>query len=318
MGVARFADGVWSPASVVPTEPLSLHPATHALHYGSSCFEGLKAHRGTDGSIRIFRLADHAARMQQSASTLGLPVPGDTLLTDMIVATVAANSAVVPDAPGSLYLRPMLLGTDLNIGSATKPSASALLCVVASPVGEYFSGSLSMVVETGLLRTTPQFGKVKSGANYAMALPVLRAAKQQHGADQVIFSYEGVVQEASAANVIMIRPDRVTTPALTDAFLHGVTRDSVLRLAHDLGYTVDEHHVTVDELMAWMPRGEVALSGTAAILTPVERLLRSDTLATSSGHDFGHTEKLCSALRAIQIGESEDRHGWLTDVGGAS
>ncbi|MET0275404.1 MAG: aminotransferase class IV, partial [Acidimicrobiia bacterium] len=142
MTVARWADGVWDVPKLGPVEPLPLHPATHALHYGSSCFEGLKAHRGVDGVVNIFRLDAHVRRLQQSADTLALPAPPEPMLRDMIIDVVRAGLADVPDAPGSLYLRPTLLGTEVNIGAAGHPSAEAILFVLASPVGDYFEGGM--------------------------------------------------------------------------------------------------------------------------------------------------------------------------------
>jgi len=130
MVVAEAADGAFSAPRVLPTADFTLHPFAHCLHYGSTCFEGLKAHRGTDGVVRIFRLDRHVARMRRTADLVQLPVPDAELLEGMITAAVASNLAEVPEAPGALYLRPMLLGTDPNIGAAATPSAGALLAVV--------------------------------------------------------------------------------------------------------------------------------------------------------------------------------------------
>lgn len=314
MATARFDDGAWSPLAVVDTGAFSLHPATHAFHYGSACFEGLKAHRGRDGRVRIFRLDAHVARMRHSAAGVSLPVPDADLLTNMIIETVSANIDAVPPMPGSLYLRPTLIGTDINVGAAATPSSSALLFVLACPVGEYFSGGLKLVVETEIPRTTPHFGRIKTGANYVMALPLLSAARQRHGAHQVLFAPGGRVQETGAANVVMIEADRVVTPGLTDHFLHGVTRDSVLRLAEALGYAVDEREIRIEEFMRWMPAGEIALTGTAALLAPVDEVVRPDTGESSQEGGHHRTQRLLSGLQALHAGEADDPHGWLTGI----
>ncbi len=321
MAVATWADGTWAAPTLGPVEPFSMHPATHVLHYGSACFEGLKAHRGTDGKVRIFRLDSHVRRMLKSAEILMLPQPPAEMLRQMIVDVVAACVDEVPAAPGSLYLRPTLVGTVENIGAAAVPSTDALLYVLASPVGDYFAGGirpLKLAVETVQPRTTPQFGMVKSGANYVMALGPTMRAKLDLGADQVLFAPDGVIQETGAANFMMINPDQIITPALSEAFLHGVTRDSVLVLAADLGYEVDERQVlTVDDLLNWAQVGsaEAALSGTAAVLAAVGALLMDgEEVPVGSGDVGPHTLRLRKALTDLHVGEAEDRHGWLTLV----
>ena len=316
MVVARAVDGSFGPAEVVPTAELSLHPFAHCLHYGSTCFEGLKAHRGPDGVVRIFRPDRHFARMRRTADLVQLPVPPAELLDEMITSAVAANLSQVPEAPGALYVRPMLIGTDPNIGAAASPSTSALLIVVTSPVGDYFAGGvrpLTLLVETDVPRTTPQFGEAKAGANYLMALGVTRRARAEHGCDQVLFAPGGQVQETGAANFLLLDSDRVVTRALDSTFLHGVTRDSVLTLARDRGMAVEERDVSVDELLAW--RGEAALAGTAAVLSGVGTLVHRGARHTVGDGSVGATTlALRAGLAAIQRGEVEDVHGWTRPV----
>lgn len=319
MAGADFVDGAWTTARLEPVQPLSLHPAAHVLHYGSACFEGLKAHRGVDGTVRVFRLDRHVARMQQSAEVLVLPVPPTELLTDMVLDTVRDALDDVPEAPGSLYLRPILIGVDPNIGSAARPSDDALLYVLASPVGDYFAGGLRpLVVAVSLApRTTPRFGVVKTGANYAMALGTTRQANRELGADQVLFAPEGRVEETGASNFLLLDGERLVTPALTSAFLHGVTRDSLLRIAADLGYDVEERTVTVDDLVSWAarPNAEAALSGTAAALSPVgELVLEGERIRVGTGAVGPNAVRLRDALREVQTGVRADPDGWLTEV----
>src|SRR5262249_47229893 len=149
---------------------------------------------------------------------LCLPVPPDAMLADMIVDVTRAAVPDVPDSPGSLYLRPTLLGTEVNIGAAAHPSTEATLFVIASTVGDYFAGGirpLSLAIEVDRPRTTPQFGMVKTGANYAMALGLTMRAHETLGIDQVLFAPGGVVQETGASNFLLIAGDRVVTPELT-------------------------------------------------------------------------------------------------------
>jgi branched-chain amino acid aminotransferase len=318
MVVAEAVEGTFGAARVLPTADFALHPFSHCLHYGSTCFEGLKAHRGLDGVVRIFRADQHVARMRRTAALTQLPVPSAELLEGMIVAAVEANLAEAPAAPGALYLRPMLLGTEPNIGAAASPSRSALLAVVASPVGDYFAGGvrpLSLLVETDLPRTTPQFGEAKAGANYLMALGVTRRAREELGCDQVLFAPGGQVQETGAANFLLFDTDRVVTRALDSTFLHGVTRDSVLTLARDRGMTVEERDIDVEELLAW--RGEAAISGTAAVLSGIGTLVHGGVRHTVGDGSVGPvTLALREGLTAIQRGEVEDVHGWTRPVHG--
>lgn len=319
MVVAVTSGGVFGAPSVQPTEPVQLHPFAHGLHYGSSCFEGLKAHRGVDGVVRAFRLDYHAQRLSESARRLHLPDPGEQLIVTMIEQAIRANLEAVPDAPGALYLRPVLIGTEANIGAAATPSREALLYVVASPVGDYFAGGirpLTLQVETDIPRTTPQFGQVKTGANYAMALDVTLQAGRDHGADQVLFAPGGDVQETGAANFLLINDDWVVTRALDSTFLHGATRDAILRLAGDLGYRVEERSIPSDELVAWAAGGEAALAGTAAVLSGVGALIMEGRRITVGDGQVGaNTLRLRQALVDVQQGRADDLHGWTSVIG---
>ncbi len=318
MVVAEAVRGSFGPARTEPMGTLAIHPFAHALHYGSACFEGLKAHRGVDGTVRLFRYQRHVARMRRTAELLHLPVPPEALLAGMIRDAVAANLEVAPASPGALYLRPLLLGTDPNIGAAAAPSADALLLVLASPVGDYFAGgdrALRLKVETDIPRTTPAFGEAKAGANYVLALGVTRQARAAHGVDQVLFAPDGDVQEAGAANFLLLSEDRLVTRNLDGSFLHGVTRDSVLQLARDASLEVEERPVRLEEVLAWP--GEAALAGTAAVLAGVGELVHEGRTHTIGDGTVGPvTRRLREALLAIQRAEAEDRHGWLTPVDG--
>ncbi|HEX6254224.1 MAG TPA: branched-chain amino acid aminotransferase [Euzebyales bacterium] len=317
MAVSVYEADRFEDHEVVSADSLPLTPASHVLHYGSACFEGLKAHRGTDGVERIFRLDRHVERMRISAELLCLPEPPVDLLTEMIRDVVVANRDDVPEPPGALYLRPVLIGTEPNIGAAARPSRTALLYVISSPVGDYFdtSRTLTVMIETELPRTTPQFGQVKTGANYAMALGITRRAAREHGADQVLFSPGGLVQETGAANFLMIDGHCIVTRGLDGSFLHGVTRDSVLTIAREQGYDVEERDVTVDEIVERAPQVEMALSGTAAVLAPIGTLIHEgQQITVGDGSPGPNTGKLRETLLAVQRGETPDRWGWTTQV----
>lgn len=306
--------------SAKPVANLSLHPGTHCFHYASTCFEGLKAHRQLDGSLAIFRVDDHAARMVQSIERLSMEPPPADLIRTMIIDAVQANAAVTPSPPGSLYIRPTMVGTLLNVGAAAAPSNSALLYVLTSPVGDYFAGGirpLSIYVETDIPRTTPQFGMVKAGANYAMALGPTLEAKRTYGADQVLFATGGDLTETGASNFFLVDDNRLITRNLDESFLHGVTRASVLSLGADMGYEIEERSVSLEELQQWVTRGEAFLSGTAAVIAPVGQVtIMGHNLTVGDGQPGPNTMRLREALTGIQIGRTEDPHGWRTTVTG--
>ncbi|MGH8958950.1 MAG: branched-chain amino acid aminotransferase [Acidimicrobiia bacterium] len=316
MAVANFERGAFGSWEIEKTADFSLHPAAHVFHYGSACFEGLKAHRGLDGSARIFRLDAHAARLVQSAGLLCLPPPPVEMTIAMVEEVVRTNREEIPQAPGSLYLRPTLVGTEANIGAAAHPPASGLYFVIASPVGDYFSGGirpLRILIEEDARRSTEGFGMAKTGGNYAAALRTVVAARNDLGADQVLFAPNGLVEETGASNFLLISDDVVVTAPLSESFLHGVTRDSTLRLAETLGYRVEERPLPVGEVLEW--QGEAALSGTAAVLSGVGTVIhRGEEITIGSGEVGANTLRLREALTDIHRGAVEDRFGWVRVV----
>lgn len=319
ISIVRYVDDEWQTPSIEPLAPLPMHPASHVFHYASTCFEGFKAYRWKDGKARIFRLRDHVARMQKSAASLRLPVPDTELLAGMVTSLVAQQARNIPEPPSSLYLRPTLIGTLPNIGAAAAPSTEATLFVLASPVGDYFAGgaaTLKLLVEDQRARTTEHLGSTKTGGNYAAALGPTLDAKEKYGVDQVLFCPNGDVQETGAANFLLISDDEIITKPLDASFLHGMTRDSILKLGAELGYKISEKNFTVTELLEWVSTYEATLSGTAACLSPVGALVyKGKEIAVRDGKPGANTAKLQKALQDIQYGLREDTHGWLTVAG---
>jgi branched-chain amino acid aminotransferase len=318
MAVATYQGGRWSSSEIKPVAPIELSPAAHVLHYSSTCFEGFKAYRRADGSIHVFRMDRHIARMRQSARQLVLPEPDAAQLADMVRAIIRRCRDAVPEAPGALYLRPILFGTTANIGAASTPAVEASLIVLASPVWDYFAGGakpLRILVDDENTRSTAQMGMVKTGGNYAAALGPTLNARAKYQADQVLFCPGGQVQETGASNFVLIREGELLTRSLDTTFLHGVTRDSLLTLARDLGYKVSERVFDVKEMLEWVKTGEAALSGTAAVLAGVGTLIyRGAEHRVGSGDVGPLTRTLRTQLVAIQQGEAPDRHGWRETI----
>jgi branched-chain amino acid aminotransferase len=318
MAVATYQGGSWSGAVIKPVAPLELSPAAHVLHYASTCFEGFKAFRRADGSVHIFRMDRHIERMRQSARLLVLPEPDPEQLADMVRSIVARSRDAVPEAPGALYLRPILFGTTPNIGAAATPASEASLLVLASPVWDYFAGgmrALRILVDDENTRSAAQMGMVKTGGNYAAAMGPTLAARAKYQVDQVLFCPGGEVQETGAANFLLLRDGQLLTRSLDSTFLHGVTRDSLLTLARDQGYEVAERLFDVREMLEWVKTGEAALSGTAAVLAGVGTLIyRGEEYRVGSGEVGALTRSLRAQLVAIQQGDVADRHGWLERV----
>jgi len=320
MALATFENNSWTASSIVPSDKLELHPGAHVLHYSSTCFEGLKAFKHQDGSVNLFRMDANIQRMAQSTDLLFLPEINKDQLAGMIKDIVAVYAKDVPSAPGSMYIRPTHIGTEPAIGKAAVSSETSLLYVLLSPVGDYFSGgdtTLRLLLEEDGMRCAAHMGMIKSGGNYASALGPISRARKECNADQVLFCPNGDVQETGAANFILIDGEEIITKALDSSFLHGITRDSILTIARDMGMTVTERDFTVSELLerAQKPGTEAALSGTAAVLTPVGTLIhKGQEITVGSGQPGETTLKLRQALNDIQWGKSEDKYGWLEKV----
>ncbi|GAA6184153.1 branched-chain amino acid aminotransferase [Aliiglaciecola sp. NS0011-25] len=320
MALATFENNHWSKAEFVSAESIQLHPGAHVLHYSSTCFEGLKAFRHADGSVNIFRMEENIKRMAQSSKLLFLPEFDANQLSQMIIDMVKKYADEVPQPPGSMYIRPTHIGTEPSIGKAAAPSATSMLYVLLSPVGDYFAGGarpLRLLLAEDGMRCAPHMGMIKSGGNYASALGPILAGKAQYNADQILFCPNGDVQETGAANFILIDGDEIITKALDSSFLHGITRATLLTLAADLGMKVSERNLSVTELLERVakPGTEAALSGTAAVLTPVGTLIHNGKdIKVGNGEAGPKAIRLRQALNQIQWGEAPDTHNWLTKI----
>ncbi len=320
MALTQFNGSEWSASENVPCDAISLHAGAHVLHYSSTVFEGLKAFKHSDGSVKLFRPQQNIDRLASSSALLQLPKIDTGLVRKMILDIVKHYAGETPEPPGSMYIRPTHIGTDAAIGAAAAGSSTSMLYILLSPVGDYFSGGdqgLRIMVEEDYARCAPHMGMVKSGSNYASALGPTLKAKETWGAAQILFCPGGDVQETGASNFLLIDDNTLITKNLDSSFLHGVTRDSILTLARDRGMDVQERALSTDELFERIqnPNCEAALSGTAAVLTPVCTLIRNGKEHQVGNGKIGSTTvSLREELNAIQWGKQEDKHDWLVAV----
>jgi branched-chain amino acid aminotransferase len=314
----------WHDAQLVPYGPLQLDPATMALHYGQEIFEGLKAYSRADGSVATFRPEMNARRFQRSAARLAMPELPEQLFLDAIAALVQQDRSWVPTEPEmSLYLRPFMFSSEVGLG--VKPANSYLFLLIASPAGAYFHGGVrpvSVWLSTEFVRAVPGgTGEAKCAGNYAASL-VAQAQAAAEGCDQVVWLdalERRWIEEMGGMNLYFVRGEgasaRLVTPTLTGALLPGVTRDSLLAVAEDLGIPASEERINVEEWQQGNADGsisEVFACGTAAVITPVGQVKSAATAwSVGDGNPGPVTMKLRQHLLDLQHGRLTDAHGWM-------
>eukprot|EP00271_Cylindrocystis_brebissonii_P008806 TRINITY_DN23302_c0_g1_i1.p1 TRINITY_DN23302_c0_g1~~TRINITY_DN23302_c0_g1_i1.p1 ORF type:complete len:500 (+),score=90.81 TRINITY_DN23302_c0_g1_i1:68-1501(+) len=318
-GEGESREGGWSQEGLRPYGPLELSPAAGVLNYGQGCFEGLKAYRTEDGRILLFRPDANAQRMQDSAARLSMPQPPQELFLKAVKETVAANLRwIPPPGKGSLYIRPLLIGTGAVLGLAPAPEFTFITYV--SPVGNYFKGGqltpIQLVVEETFHRACPGgTGGAKVITNYAPVLNVQLAAKAAGFADVVYLDAveNRYVEEVSSCNILVVKGKKLVTPGLGGTILPGITRRSVLELAQSLGYEVEERPVAVEELLA---ADEVFCTGTAVVISPVGGITYRGQKTTFQGGEVGRVaQQLYTGLTEIQMGKAPDPFNWTVEVG---
>ena len=314
----------WHDAALHPYQSLELDPAVMTLHYGQSIFEGLKAYRRVDGSLALFRPWENAARFQRSAARLAMPPLPESAFLGSIESLVRQDSAWVPDnREHSLYLRPFMIATEVGLG--VRPAARYLYTLLASPAGAYFPRGLAPVsvwLSEEYSRAAPGgTGEAKCAGNYAASL-VAQAQAAEQGCDQVVW-LDAVehrwIEEMGGMNLYFVYGSgpnaRLMTPSLTGTLLPGVTRDSLLTLAKDLGYSAEEGRISTDEWRAGNASGaisEVFACGTAAVITPIAQVKSSSGEWSVGAGEIGPvTARLRDALLDIQYGVAPDLHGWI-------
>jgi branched-chain amino acid aminotransferase len=310
----------WHDARIVPFGRISLHPASTVLHYGAEIFEGLKAYRREDGGVQLFRPMENVRRMNNSAERMSLPQMDEQDMLQLLTTFVKLEEKWVPKTFGtSLYLRPFMFGNDEALGVHAVHNATFML--IASPSGSYYAEGINPVkimIEDEDVRTVRGgTGYAKCGGNYAASTRAgERAAKK--GYSQVLW-LDGVerkyIEEVGAMNVMFKIDGEIVTPKLTGSILPGITRKSCIEVLKDLGYTVNERLLSVDELLNALQTGKLEEAwgcGTAAVVSPIGKLAFGEKEYEVGGGKIGEvTQKLYDILTGIQWGKVEDKYGWV-------
>ncbi|WP_456431496.1 branched-chain amino acid aminotransferase [Thermosulfuriphilus sp.] len=313
-------DRGWYNPRICPYRPLILDPAAIVLHYAQTIFEGLKAYRGKDGRVRLFRPEANMARMNRSARRMVMPEIDEEFALKALIELVRLEKEWVPQAKGaSLYIRPTMIGTEATLG--VKPSCSYYYYVILSPVGSYYAEGFNPVkiyVTDRYVRAVPGgVGDVKTGGNYAASLMASEEAKAK-GFTQVLWLdalERRFIEEVGTMNIFFYFEDELVTPELTGSILPGITRDSVLHLAKDWGIPVRERRISIEEVIEGIRSGrlkECFGTGTAAVISPVGLLHYQGEEYIINGGETGElARRLFDELTAYQYGEKEDPYGWV-------
>jgi len=313
----------WFNAQIVGHGPLALDPGASCLHYGQALFDGCKAFKTRDGKVQLFRGRRHAARMAEGAPRLGMIAPDAGAIHQAIMALVHFERDWVPSDPGTaLYIRPTLLGTEDFLG--VRPSKKYLFFIILSPVGAYYPDGLKPVriwVEKQFVRAAKGgLGAVKAGANYAASLLAATEA-QKRGYAQVLWLdalEHRYCEEVGVMNLFVQFKDEIVTAPLGGTILDGVTRNSVMTLLRDWGYTVNERRYAFEEIVEAKKNGtlgEVFGTGTAAVVSSVGAFgYDGGDLEVSDGAIGPLTQRLYDTLTAIQYGTAKDPYGWIEEV----
>ncbi|WP_455611056.1 branched-chain amino acid aminotransferase, partial [Bacteroides sp.] len=302
------------------SELINMHMAATCLHYGQEAFEGLKAFRGKDGKVRIFRLEENAARLQSTCRGIMMAELPTERFKEAVLAVVKMNERFIPpyESGASLYIRPLLIGTGAQVG--VRPSSEYMFLIFVTPVGPYFKGGFAAtpyVITRKYDRAAPLgTGIYKVGGNYAASL---RASQEAHAAGYSAEFYldakeKKYIDECGAANFFGIKDNTYITP-LSTSILPSITNKSLMQLAEDMGMKVERRPIAEEELSTLE---EAGACGTAAVISPIERIDDPENnhsyIIAKDGKPGPVCMKLYNKLRGIQYGDEPDTHGWVTIV----
>lgn len=315
-----YKDGKWSAPQETTSEEITMHMASTCLHYGQEAFEGLKAFRGKDGKVRIFRLHENAIRMQSSSHGILMAVLPVEIFKEAVIKAVKLNDRFIPPygSGASLYIRPLLIGISPQVG--VKPSKEYLFVVFVTPVGPYFKEGFKptpVAIYRQYDRAAPLgTGTIKIGGNYAASL-VAGDMAHKAGYSAVLYldaKEKKYLDECGPANFFGIKDNTYITPKST-SILPSITNESLMRLAEDMGMKVERRQILEEELSTFEEAGQV---GTAAVISPILRVddVEEDKsyIISKDGKAGPISTKLYNKLKGIQLGDEPDTHGWITIV----
>lgn len=318
--IAEFSNGQWSNLRIDPYEELRISPASPAIHYGISIFEGLKAYKSQEGEVLVFRPDKNLERMNISAERMCMPLIPEQVYYDGLNTLLSTDSDWVPSTSGSsLYIRPFLFSDDDYIG--IRPSQDFRFMIITCPVGAYYSKPVKVKIEDHFVRAVEGgSGYCKTGCNYGPAIYPAKLA-QEKGYDQLIWT-DGkdhkYIEESGTMNIMFVMDGKLVTPALGDTILNGITRNSVLTLARDWGMEVEERKVEVAEIISAAKEGRIQEAfgaGTAATIAQIELIGHAGTdyqLPAVEGREFSH--KVLKELDDIKYGRIADKFNWVHKV----
>lgn len=315
MFLIEYENKSWGTPKIVPYQNIKMSPSSSVLHYGQAIFEGMKAFKGEDG-VFLFRPDDNIARFNLSAERMCMPSIPPAIFKEALVRLIDMDSSWIPDSPeGSLYIRPFMYATDEYVG--VKPSETYRMIIFTCPVQAYYSGALKVKIETHYTRAAEGgTGYAKCAGNYAMSLYPAKLAQVQ-GYNQLIWTdakEHKYIEESGTMNIAFRSGNVIMTPPYSDTILRGITRDSVLTLAKDMGYEVQERKISVDEIRKLMEQGQLDEAfgiGTAATIAPIETIGFEDVdLNLSNSEKWEFSNAVLKRLNAIKRGQSPDNFNW--------
>ncbi|MFD2248219.1 branched-chain amino acid aminotransferase [Pontibacter ruber] len=320
MLVADFRDGAWQTPEIVPYGNMPLSPATSALHYGQSIFEGMKAYRSAEGEILLFRPYDNFKRLNISAQRMCMPEIPEEIFMQGLEQLIRLDAAWVPPTAGcALYLRPFMFATDDFIG--VRPSSNYRFAVFTCPVGAYYGQPLNVAIEPNYVRSAEGgAGFAKAAGNYGAALLPARKM-QERGYHQLIWTdacEHKYIEESGTMNVMFVIDNVLVTPAAGTTILDGITRKSVLQLARDMGIKVEERKVAVEEVITAQKAGklqEAFGTGTAATIAQIASIHYQDTDYELPPIESRRvSNNVAAALDRIKTGQDTDPYNWVHKI----
>jgi len=320
MMVCEYYDGKWQTAKIQPYQNLSISAASNVFHYGQAIFEGMKAYYKQDESgIVLFRPDKNIERFNKSAVRMSMPEVPTELFMEGLKKLIELDKAFIPTAAGSsLYLRPFMIGTEPFIGVRT--SSSYIFSIIIGPTGPYYGEPISVLVQDTYVRSVKGgYGAAKAAGNYAGTLFPVELAKQQGYKDVLWLDGEEkkYASEVGTMNIFFVIDGKLITPISDGTILEGITRDSVITIAKDLGCTVEERNISIDEMIAAQTSGkltEMFGTGTAAVVNPVNRFGYKGKDYLLDETKFVIAQQIKKELEGIQKCTIADRFGWVVDV----